>query len=142
MCLLVLAAALAPAGPPSADSMRAALSVRRRRCHQITHQLGALAAQSSIILEDQRSHDRTITLRFLRFPATVAAPGFDALSLYRCACGTLTSIHICCRTPGNQETHVQDGAPHLRVPLRCCFLPNRRAPGRGAPCPHTLLPAG
>ena len=30
--------------PPSSDSMRAALSVCRRRSHQITQQLGALAA--------------------------------------------------------------------------------------------------
>ena len=32
-------------GPPSTVSMRAALSVRRRRCHQVTQQLGCLHRQ-------------------------------------------------------------------------------------------------
>ena len=93
--------------PPSSDSMRAALSVCRRRCHQITQQLGALAAQSSMSFEDQRSHGRTITLRFFfASPATAATPGFDALSLQRSVRGhsTVTSFQSCCRTPGNQET--------------------------------------
>ena len=59
--------------PPSSDSMRAALSVCRRRCHQITQQLGALAAQSSMSFEDQRSHGRTITLRFSPHPQQLQA---------------------------------------------------------------------
>ena len=54
--------------PPSSDSTRAALSVCHRRYHQITQQLGALAAQSSMSFEDQRSHGRTITLRFSPHP--------------------------------------------------------------------------
>ena len=35
VCLLVQSAALAP-GPPSSDSMRAALTIRRRSCYQAT----------------------------------------------------------------------------------------------------------
>ena len=66
--------------PPSSDSMRAALSVRRRRCYQVSQQLGVLTAQPSTSLENQRSHRHTIALR-LASPATAATPGFDALSL-------------------------------------------------------------
>ena len=43
-------------GSPSSDSMR----ICRRRCHQIAQQLGALAAQFSRSLEDQRSHGYSI----------------------------------------------------------------------------------
>ena len=57
-------------GSPSSDSMRAALSMSRRRSHQIAQQLGALDAQSSISLEDQRSHGRSKALRFLRIPSS------------------------------------------------------------------------
>ena len=64
-------------GPPSSDSMRAALPVRRRHCHQITQQLGAFPAQSSKSLEDQRSHGRTVTLRFLRFSSDCCQPWFS-----------------------------------------------------------------
>ena len=62
-------------GPQSADSMRAALSVRHRRCHQITQQLGAFSAQSSVSLEDQRSHGRAMTLR-LRLPSNCSQSWF------------------------------------------------------------------
>ena len=54
-------------GPPSSNRMRAALPIRRRRCHQITQQLGSFAAQSSINLKGQRSLFRTVSLRFLLF---------------------------------------------------------------------------
>ena len=66
---------------PSPNSMRAAPSIGRHRHHQFTQQLGAFIAQSSISLEDQRPHGGSITFRFSDSPATVAAHGFDALSL-------------------------------------------------------------
>ena len=69
-------------GSPSSDSMRAALSSCRRHSHQITQQLGALAAPSSINLEDQRSHGHSIALRFLRFPSHCSHPWF--LTHFRC----------------------------------------------------------
>ena len=70
VCLLVQSAALSP---PSSDSVWAALSVCRRRCHQITQQLGAFTAQSSISLEDQRSHGRS-TASFSPLPRLPLPP--------------------------------------------------------------------
>ena len=109
-------------GSPSSDNMRAALSVRRRRCHQITQQLGAFAAQSSISLEDQRSHGHTITLRFLRFPSDCSHPWFRRTFVVTfCVRASHADVHPellqDAREPGD---HIQkkDGAPHHR----CCFV--------------------
>ena len=102
-------------GPPSSDSMRAALSVRRRRCHQITQQLGAFAAQSSISLEDSRSHGHSIALRFLRFSSNCSHPWFRRTFVVT-LCMQASHADVCpellqdTREPGD---HVQDGAPHL-----------------------------
>ena len=60
-------------GSPSSDSMRGALSVRSRRCHQVAQQLGALAAKSSVRVKDQRmaSPYRCV---FSHSPAPAATP--------------------------------------------------------------------
>ena len=65
-------------GSPSSDSMRAALPIRRRHCHQITQQLGSSAAQSSTSLDLTAVPYRFV---FSASPATAATQGFDALSL-------------------------------------------------------------
>ena len=58
-------------GSQSSDSLRAALSICRRLCHQITRQLGAFVAKSSMSLEDQHLHGHSITLRFLHFSSNL-----------------------------------------------------------------------
>ena len=106
MCLLVQSAEPVPV-ESSIVRQHAGCTVRLPPpLHQITQQLGALAAQSSMSFEDQRSHGRTIASFFSASPATAATFGFDALSLQRSVRGhrTVTSIQSCCKTPGNQET--------------------------------------
>ena len=117
MCLLVQSAALAPAGSPSSDSMRAALSICRRCCHQITQQLGAFAAQSSISLEYQRSHGRTITLPFLRFSNNCNHPLVRRTFIvtFCMHADVYPGLLQDAREPGD---HVQDGALHHG----CCFV--------------------
>ena len=102
-------------GSPSSDSMRAALSRCRRRSHQITQQLGAFAAQSSISLEDQRSHGCTVTRRFLRFPSFCCHPWFRRTFV---ATFCMRASHADVYPELLQDTreprdHIQDGAPHL-----------------------------
>ena len=99
-------------GSPSSDSVRAALSVRRRRCHQITQQFAALAAESSMSLEDQRSHGRAITLRLLRFPSN--HPWFRRTFVVT-FCVRASHADVCpelLQDAGEPRDHVQDGAPH------------------------------
>ena len=110
-------------------------------CLQITQQFGALAAQSSISLEDQRSHGHSIALRFLRFPSNCSHSWFRRTFV----------VTFCVRAP-HADVYpelLQDAREprdhHLRwrtaswVLLRCCFSPNRRAQGRGVPCPRSPL---
>ena len=83
-------------GPPSTDGMRAALSVRRRRCHQITQQLGALAAH--------KSRRPTIARPYHNASFSPLPQQLQPLLVVTCCMRTLTSIQSCCMTPGNQQT--------------------------------------
>ena len=96
-------------GSPSSDSMRDALSICCHGSHQITQQFGALAAQSSISLEDQRSHGHSMALRFLRFPSNCSHSWFRRAFV----------VTFCMRTsPADvypellQDTR-EPGGPHL-----------------------------
>ena len=127
-------------GPPSSNSVWAALSVRRRGSHRITRQLGAFAAQSSTSLEDQRSHGHSTALRLLRFPSRCSHPWFRrTLVVTYCMRASHADVYPellqDTREPGD---HVQDGAPHLGcsfvvllhpvVELRDLALPCLRSP--------------
>ena len=115
--------------------MRAALSVCRLRCHQVTQQLGAFAAQSSTSLEDQRSHGRTKTLRFLRFSSICSHSWFRR-----------TFVVTFCMRASRADVYpefLQDTREPSQIAHRCCFvivlhpvvgLRNMALQVRGAPC--------
>ena len=101
-------------GSPSSNSVRAALPTCRRRRHQFAQQLGALTAQSSISLEDQRSHGHSITLRFLHFSSKCSCSWFRrTIVVAFCMWASHTDVDPellqDTREPGN---HIQDSAPH------------------------------
>ena len=101
-------------GPPSSNCVWAALPIRRRRCHQVSQQLGAFTAQSAVRLEDQRSYSRN--------------------SVFAVSSATASILHVHYGTPHHGRRFTFSFHP----PLRCSFAPSRGALGHGAPCPHNL----
>ena len=119
-CLLAHSEALVPAG--------FAIVQQRAGCTDaavVTNSRSNLVPSPPNLPYVSKISDRTaVPLRFVFSvsPASEAAPGFDALSLYRSACGhrTLTSIQSWCRTPGNQETTSSIAHRASPVPILLC----------------------
>ena len=102
------------------SSLRAALSICRRNRHQITKQLGAFPAQSSMSREDQRSHGRAISLRFLRFTSNCSHSWFRRTFIVTfCVRTSHADVHPeLLQDAPEPGDHIKDGAPHLG----CCFV--------------------
>ena len=102
----------------------AALPIRRRRCHQISQQLGSFAAQSFMSLKDQRSHGRTLSLRFLRFSNYCCHPWFRRTFVVTfCVRATHADVYPeLLQDARDTGDHIQDCAPHHRCRLIFVFL--------------------
>ena len=115
MCLLVQSAAPFPAGF-SIVRQHAGCTVHLPPPSSPNHeQLGAFAAQSSISLEHQRSHDHSTALRFLRFPSNCSHPWFRRTFVVTfCMRASHADVYPELLQDNREpRDHVQDGAPHL-----------------------------
>ena len=140
-CLFEQQSSLSPAGSAIVRQHAGGTENSPPRCLQITQQLGALAAQSSISLEDQRSHGRTITLRFLRLPSKCSHSWFRRTFVATfCVRASYADVHPellqDAREPGD---HVERWRTASRVPPRFFPSPSRGAQGHGAPRPRNPL---
>ena len=139
-------------GSPSSESTRAALSICRSRGDRITQQLGALAAQSCISLEDQRSHGHFITPHCLRFPSNCSHSWFRRLSLSLSLsldwqdrgrvregilklCASPAAVFVVClfRAPSFCSVYCTHFSPVCLVSL--AMAPTRRMEKAPQPCP-------
>ena len=102
-----------PLGPPSSDSVWAALSVRRRRCLPVAQQLGSFTAQPSTSHENKRSHGRTMALR-LRFTSFCSRPWFRRTFVVT-FCVRTSHADVC---PELLQDAWEPGDPHLG----CCII--------------------